>query len=169
MIDQIYRWYPVYTRSRGEKKAYLALRKKKILAYLPLKKVIKEWSDRKKLVEMPLIQSYLFVYISFKEYMEVLMTEGIASFIYFSGKVASMPDRQIEDLRLLLAEASELDIYDFNIEKGEKVIIRAGPFKGIIGELVSIKNNKKIVLRLEHLGCVININTSMAFIEPLNQ
>ncbi len=61
MIDQNYRWYPVYTRSRAEKKAHEELNRKGILSYLPLKKTVKQWSDRKKIVEEPLIKSYLFI------------------------------------------------------------------------------------------------------------
>jgi transcriptional antiterminator RfaH len=167
MIDNTYRWYPIYTRSRAEKKTQEALAKKNITTYLPLKKVLKQWSDRKKIIEEPLLKSYLFIYISSKEYNEVLMTYGITRFIYFSGKIASIPNIQLEDLRLLLANATELEVIEHNISLGEKVLIKAGPFKGIIAELVSLKSKKSIVLRLKNIGYSILINTSMAFIEPL--
>jgi transcriptional antiterminator RfaH len=97
------KWYPVYTNPRAEKKAYQALINKGINAYLPLHRQLKKWSDRKKWVEEPFIHSYLFVYIKQTEQAEVLMTKGISRFIYFSGKIASMPERQIEDLRLIMA------------------------------------------------------------------
>lgn len=167
MIDQNYRWYPVYTHSRAEKKAYEELNRKAILAYLPLKKTVKQWSDRKKIVEEPLIKSYLFAYISAKEYAEVLMTNGIARFIYFSGKIASIPDQQINELKLLLATDADLEVIDYDIKPGERVLIKAGPFKGIIAELVSVQNKQRIILRLQNMGYSININTSVAFVEPL--
>lgn len=167
MIDNEYRWYPIYTRSRAEKKTELELSRKNIICYLPLKKVVKQWSDRKKTVEEPLLKSYIFVYISAKEYTEVLMTYGITRFIYFSGQIAYIPNKQLEDLKLLLANAKDLEVIDHNISLGEKVLIKAGPFKGIIAELVSLKNKKRIVLRLQNLGYSITINTSLAFIEPI--
>ncbi|WP_231461868.1 UpxY family transcription antiterminator [Pedobacter sp. Leaf132] len=166
-MDNNYKWYPVYTRSRAEKKAYDELQKKSITCYLPLKKTIKQWSDRRKIVEEPLIKSYLFVYISAKEHLEVLMTNGISRFLYFSGKIASMPDKQIEDLKLLLATDAELEVLDYNIEPGEKVSIKAGPFKGMLAETVSIHNKQRLILRLENMGVAIEINTSMAFVERL--
>jgi transcriptional antiterminator RfaH len=165
MIDNNYAWYPVYTRSKAEKAAFSALKRKNITAYLPLKKELKQWSDRKKIIEVPLLQSYLFTYISMKEYAEVLMTKGIARFIYFSGNIARIPEKQLEDLRLLLTDGSDLEIYNEHIAPGEKVLIRAGPFKGILAELVSVRNQKNIVLRLEQIGCSIQIKTSMSFIE----
>jgi transcriptional antiterminator RfaH len=167
MIDQNYRWYPVYTRSRAEKKANEELNRKGIQTYLPLKKVVKQWSDRKKIVEEPLIKSYLFAYISAREYAEVLMTNGVARFIYFSNQVAPIPDQQIHDLKLLLATDADLELIDYDIKPGESVLIKAGPFKGIIAELVSVHNKQRIILRLQNMGYSININTSIAFVEPL--
>lgn len=167
MIDQNYKWYPVYTRSRAEKKANEELNRKGIQTYLPLKKVVKQWSDRKKIVEEPLIKSYLFAYISAREYAEVLMTNGVARFIYFSNQVASIPDQQIHDLKLLLATDADLELIEYDIKPGESVMIKAGPFKGIIAELVSVHNKQRIILRLQNMGYSININTSIAFVEPL--
>ena len=77
----VYKWYPVYTHPRAEKKACLALEAKGIRAYLPLRRQQKQWSDRKKWVEEPFIKSYIFVYISDQQQAEVLMSKGIARFI----------------------------------------------------------------------------------------
>jgi len=159
-------WYPVYTRSRAEKKAYQELCRKGITAYLPLKKTIKQWSDRKKIVEEALIKSYLFVYISVKEYAEVLMTDGIARFLYFAGGIATIPEQQINDLKLLLATDADLELYDYHIQPGEKVLIKAGPFKGMVAEMVSIHSKQRIILRLQNMGYSVDINTSIAFVEP---
>ena len=59
-----YKWYPVYTHPRAEKKAHQALSNKGIETYLPLRRQLKQWSDRKKWVDEPFIKSYLFVHIS---------------------------------------------------------------------------------------------------------
>ena len=160
-------WYAVYTRPRWEKKVADLLGRKKIENYCPLNQVVRQWSDRKKIVEEPLLKSYLFVYISAKEHAEVSMTYGFTRFIYFSGRIASIPDKQLEDLRLLLANSTDLELIEHNISLGEKVLIKAGPFKGIMAELVSLKSKKSLVLRLEQIGYAINIRTSMEFIEPL--
>lgn len=167
MVDKSYKWYPIYTRSRAEKKTQIELAKKNIITYLPLKKVERQWSDRKKIVEEPLLKSYIFIYISNQEFTEVLMTPGVSRFIYFSGKIASIPDRQIEDLKLLLANSADLELIEMELSPGEKVLIKAGPFKGILAELVSLKNNQKIVLRLQNLGYAIEIKTSTSMIERL--
>ncbi|MCY1542748.1 Transcription antitermination protein RfaH [compost metagenome] len=167
MIDNSYKWYPIYTRSRAEKKTQQVLEIRGITTYLPLRKTEKQWSDRKKIVSEPLLKSYLFIYISSKEYNEVLHTPGFSRFIYFSGVIASIPQQQINDLKLLLASGAELEVTTAMIEPGEQVIIKAGPFKGILAEMISLKNNKKIVLRLQNLGYSIYINTSLSYIDKI--
>src|ERR1700761_3172721 len=104
----VLKWYPVYTNPRSEKKAHEALLNKGIETYMPLRRQLKQWSDRKKWVEEPLIKSYLFVHIAEREQADVLMTRGVARFIYFGSKIATIPDRQIDDLKLLMGSSLEL-------------------------------------------------------------
>jgi transcriptional antiterminator RfaH len=160
-----YNWYPVYTHPRAEKKAHQALINKGINAYLPLHRQLKQWSDRKKWVEEPFIKSYLFVNIKDSEQAEVLMTKGIARFIYFSGKITAMPGRQIDDLMLLMASPYELEITEEGLLPGEKIIIKAGPLKGMIGEIISYRSQKQLILRLENLGCSIIVHVAANFID----
>lgn len=159
------KWYPVYTHPRAEKKAYQALVDKGIETYLPLHRQLKQWSDRKKWVEEPLIKSYLFVCIAESEQTEVLMTKGITRFIYFSNRITPMPDRQIEQLKLLMASPYELEITEENLQAGEKIIIKAGPLKGITGEMISYRSQKQLILRLENLGQSIIVNVASSLID----
>ena len=159
------KWYPVYTQPRAEKKACDALLSKGLEAYLPLHRQLKQWSDRRKWVEEPFIKSYLFVRIKEHEQTEVLMTKGISRFIYFSGKIASMPDRQIDELKLLMASPYELEITEENLQPGEKIVIKAGPLKGLSGEIISYRSQKQLALRLENLGYSIIVHVAASLID----
>ncbi|MBC7745691.1 MAG: UpxY family transcription antiterminator [Flavobacterium sp.] len=161
-----YKWYPVYTNPRSEKKAAELLYKNGIEIYLPLQRQLKQWSDRKKWVEEPMIKSYLFVRITVKQQMQVLTTKGICRFIYFSGKVASMPDRQITQLQLLLASETELELTDQIFKPGEKVKVKAGPLMGLTGELIDYRSQKKMIVRLDHIGQAIMVQMPAVFLEP---
>ena len=163
--DDKYKWYPVYTHPKAEKKAHQALVNKGIEAYLPLRRMVRQWSDRKKWIDEPFIKSYLFVRITEQEKTEVLMTKGIARFIYFGGKVTFMPDKQIEDLRLIMASAAELEVTEEKLLPGEKIILKAGPLKGMLGEIISYRSQKQLALRLENLGCSVIIYVSASFID----
>jgi transcriptional antiterminator RfaH len=160
-------WYPVYTQPRAEKKAFQALINKGIEAYLPLHRQLKQWSDRKKWVDEPFIKSYLFVNITEHEQADVLMTKGISRFLYFMGKPASMPSRQITELKLLMASPYELEITEEDLQAGEKIILKAGPLKGMTGEVISQRSQKQLILRLESIGCSIIVHVAASYIERL--
>jgi transcription antitermination factor NusG len=159
------KWYPVYTHPRAEKKACEALLKKGIETYLPLRRQLKQWSDRKKWIAEPFIKSYLFVNIAEHDQAEVLMTKGISRFIYFGGKITPMPGRQIDDLKLLMASALELEITEENLLPGERIMLKAGPLKGMTGEIISYRSQKQLALRLENLGCSVIIYVSASLID----
>lgn len=150
-IDDIYRWYPVYIRSRAEKKTALELSKRGVQVYLPMQKTLKQWSDRKKWVEEPLFKSYLFVWISSKEYDDVVRTHNVVRFIYFSGKVTYIPQQQIEFLQQYLAGNYQAEVLP-DIQKGQKVKIISGKFKGYEAEMISWKQQQRLILRIELLN-----------------
>lgn len=161
----IRKWYPVCTYPKAEKKAYEALSGKGLEAYLPLQKQLKQWSDRKKWVYEPLIRSYLFVHITEKEKTEVLMTKGIARFIYFSGVMATMPEQDIKDLKLLLASSYELEVTEQALSPGEQIRIKAGPLKGLNAEIISYRSQKQLIVKLGETGYSIIVHIAASLIE----
>ncbi len=162
-----YDWYPVYTKSRTEKKTYNLLIKKGIETYLPLNKQLKQWSDRKKWVEEPLFKSYLFVKISLKEYDLVLQTQGAVRFIYFSGVLATIPDAQIQQLKKILTENYEPEICFDKLEIGQKVKIIEGNLKGYHAEMVMWQQQNRLILRLDALGQSILLKIPAGYVVPI--
>ena len=59
-------WFAIYTKPKNEKKVVEGLEKIGVEVYCPMITQVKQWSDRKKKVEMPLINSYVFVNIADK-------------------------------------------------------------------------------------------------------
>jgi len=82
IINSKYKWYAVNTRLNHEKKVEESLKEKNIEVFLPKKKTLRMWSDRKKWVEEPLFRPYVFVNVSHKEYYQVLQTPSVISYIY---------------------------------------------------------------------------------------
>jgi len=146
------KWYALYTRSRAEKQMHKLLVKAGIDAYLPMIKVLKYWSDRKKWVEEPLFRSYLFVYISEAEYYDVLNIPGAVRYITFEGKAVPIPPQQIEAIKQFVSTGDDLPEVDLKLSPGDKVDIIAGPMKGIEGELVNIMGKKMVRIEINGLG-----------------
>lgn len=162
-----YNWYAVYTKSRSEKKTFTLLVQRGIEAYLPLQKKLKQWSDRKKWVEEPLFNSYVFVKISEKEYYEVLQTPGVVKYVTFSKKAAPIREEQIIFLKSILNSDIEIELIDYKFSKGQKVKIIAGPFQGKVGELADVKNTKQFLIRFDEIGQALSLKIPTIYLEPL--
>ena len=151
------RWYAVYTRSRTEKKTFELLKESGFDAYLPLYKTLRQWSDRKKMVELPLIPSYVFVKIEERHYKKVLEVEGVVAFIKFENKLVAIPDQQIATIRRLVEHGNELQVISENVEQGDVVRIASGPLRGTEGEVIEISGKQKFVLRID-IGYTLIVN-----------
>jgi transcription antitermination factor NusG len=81
------------------------------------------------------------------------------------GKPASMPDRQITELKLLMASPYELEVTEQDLQPGEKIMIKGGPLKGMTGEIISQRSQKQLILRLESIGCSIIVHVAASYIE----
>ncbi len=142
-----------------------ALKEKGIEAYVPLRKVVHQWSDRKRLVEEPLIRSYCFVKVTNRDYYEVLNTPGAVRYIWFSGKAAAIPERQIDTLKVITGSNVEVECLPDIFKPGVKVLVNAGPLLGVMGELVNVSNKKKVIIRIDQLKQVIMLSVSPLLIE----
>lgn len=162
-------WYAVYTRSRWEKRLMELLIEKGIEAYVPLRKAIHQWSDRRKLVDEPLIRSYCFVKVGEKDYYEVLNTPGAVRYIWFSGKAAAIPERQINILKAITGSDVEVDCVEDTFQPGIRVIVNGGPLTGVTGELVSVTNKKKVIVRIDHLNQVLTLTISPLLLEKVHE
>lgn len=160
-------WYALYTRSRWEKKLMDQLLEKGIEAYVPLRKVLHHWSDRKKLIDEPIIRSYCFVRVNPKDYYEVLNTPGAVRYVWFSGKPAVIPDRQIDMLKAVTGSDVPVECIPDTFEPGVHVRIIAGQLIGLTGELISIANKKKVIIRIDHLNQVLTLSISPLLLERI--
>jgi transcription antitermination factor NusG len=165
-LVNIKHWYAVYVKSRAEKKVLLELTYQGVEAYLPLQKRLRKWSDRKKLVDFPLIPGYIFVYITRKDYDKVLKTNGVVAYVRFEGTAAVIPDEQIDTIKRLLRQHEhkiEVSFKDFSA--GDAVEILAGPLMGVKGVLTQLKGKNKVAVQLDKLQLSLTVEVPISEIK----
>ncbi len=161
-------WKVVYTRSKWEKKVDQLLNEKGIQSFCPLIKKERKWADRKKIVEFPLFNSYLFVNINNKEELVVRETLGVVNFIYHSGKPAVVREEVIEDIRNYLKIYPDLETVSLSsLRIGDKVKIKDGVFSDQLGEVIKIEG-KNILMIIEHLDCALTTKVKISNIGLIN-
>ena len=139
-------WFAVQTRYRFEKRVVAQLNHKSCEVYLPLLTEHHTWSDREKVVTIPLFPGYAFVHIdqSRDARKAVLQTVGLIGFVSFGGIVAAVPPKEIEDLQLLLQEKGLFSLHPF-VRTGQRVRIRGGCLQGLEGVLVQHEKGKLVI------------------------
>jgi transcription antitermination factor NusG len=147
-----YSWYAIQTRVRFEKKVAVQLQAKGIETFLPSMKQVHRWSDRRQVIELPLFPGYGFVRIAAvpDHRLRVLQTVGLTGFVTMNGTPIPVPEKQIEDVQLLLSNNLACRAYPF-IKVGQRVRIRGGGLDGVEGMLVSENKDHSLVISIESI------------------
>lgn len=160
-------WYILYTAPRAEKKACNELIRHQYEVYLPLVKTLRYWSDRKKWVEMPLFNSYIFVYTSLANYYELLNVDGIVKFVTFEETPAVIKQSEIDLIKTMLTNYSDIEATTEKLEPGTKIKVIAGPMTGQQGELIEYKSKKTVMIELQTIGFSLLVQLPGNIIRPL--
>ena len=161
----IARWYAVYTNPRAEKLVHSRLTEIGIEVFLPLQKTYRQWSDRRKLIEKPLLSSYVFVKVIPADFPKVFKTTGVVKFISFDGHPVAIPQNQIDNLRLLVDSDAEIEVTTDILAKGDNVKVVGGSLIGLKGELISRKGKKRVVVRIDKLEQNIIVTIPVTFLK----
>jgi transcription antitermination factor NusG len=145
----------VYTRPRWEKKIATLLDNRGIENYLPLNKVLKQWSDRKKMVQEPLFKGYIFIKISEKDKWDVKLVDGILNYVHWLGKPAVVKESDIENIKKFLQEFDNVQVVDKLLQKGDAVIVQQGIMMNYKGIILEVLHNKAIV-NIDSMGIKLN-------------
>ncbi len=138
-------WFAVHTKPRWEKKVAALLDNNGIENYCPLNKVIRQWSDRKKVVLEPVFKSYVFVKIEDDKKWEVKKIDGILNYVYWLGKPARIREEEINTIRKFLNEFYDVSVEKKNFHVNTKVRIKQGVLMNYEGMIVEVSGNRVIV------------------------
>lgn len=149
-------WYVVYTKPKWEKKVAEKLNEIGIECYCPLIIQIKQWTDRKKKIEVPLFKSYVFVQLEDGDRNSVFQISGVVRYLFWLGKPAIVRDEEINIIKTSLASPNLSDVSVSSIQVGDRIKLESGAFSNqdaIVQEI----SNTYYTLVLESLGCVLKI------------
>lgn len=125
MKQEIENWFAVYTKPRFEKKIIERLKESGYVFYCPMRKVVKQWHDRKKEVIEPLFPSYIFIKTNRINMWKVKEIYGILNYVYWLGKPAVIPESDIQKIKIFLEEHQEVKMNN-GIKVNDRVKINSG-------------------------------------------
>lgn len=163
-----YDWYAVYTRHQHERSASQTLINRGFEVLLPLYRSVSHWKDRRKIIHRPLFSNYLFVRVDLERKVEVLRTAGVCWFVGKAGAPSSISPPEIELLRKLVENPAHLQPHPF-LDRGDQVRVIRGPFAGLTGTLLRVKNQHRVVVSIELLRKSAAVEVDIASLERISQ
>jgi transcription antitermination factor NusG len=166
-MNTVKNWYAVYTHAKWEKKVADLLTHKNIENYCPLNRVLRQWSDRKKIVYEPLFTCYVFIRVGEKERIPVLQTDGVLNYVSWQGKPAAIRDAEIELIKKFLLEHSNVRLEKMEVDINDKVRIKYGLFMEQEGSVVEVLG-KTLRVSLPSLGYSMLAEIPKSHVEVVN-
>lgn len=147
------KWYVFYLRSRYEKKALTELDFMGFVSYLPMQKVLKVYTDRKKWVEEPVFKSYIFVKAKIHQLTEIVsQVPGILAWVKYAGAPATIREKELEFIHILLSNNSSFEVAEEVIRVGDEITLTSGPFVGFKGQIMEQRGKRKFIVVLENMN-----------------
>ena len=151
-------WHVIYTRPKAENKVAETLRKINFEVYCPMITEVRQWSDRKKKITVPLFRSYIFIRVLEKERHRVFDVPGVVRYLYWLGKPALVRDSEIETIKDWMSGGKVEDVMIENLLPGDRVVIKSGALKDREAIIKKV-GPKRIRLLLVDLGCSVTAKT----------
>jgi len=157
LLEEI--WKVVYISSRQEKKVALQLEKHGIDYYLPLYKKLSQWSDRKKWVEVPLFNGYLFVKPNLLQRDKVLEVKGVVAYVRYNKADATVKKEEIQIMKNVITSGYSLETMGTpdDFEVGDQAMVVEGPLKGHRVDIIRKNNVENFLVTFETLGQSIKV------------
>jgi transcription antitermination factor NusG len=145
------------------------LAEKQVEHYLPLFNEVHQWQDRKKPVEVPVFPSYLFARLADNpaDRLRVLVTSGVVRILGAEVQAEPVPDRQIAEIRQMLAGSQGRCYREPWLKAGTLVRVRRGPLKDLQGFLVRVKNQTRLIVSIDLLAQSVATEVDVRDVEPV--
>ena len=142
-------WFVLFTKPRNELKVTERLRSIGIEGYAPCKIEVRQWSDRKKKVLVPLLPSMVLVSLQEKQVDQVFEVPGVIRYLFEHGKRAKVSNEEVLAMKSYLENTYSAQK---ELEVGDTVKV---PLLEQEATLLSIKG-KKCLAQLQKLGAIVS-------------
>ena len=144
------KWFVVYTKPRTEIKVSQRLSVLGIENYTPTRMEVRQWSDRKKKIVVPLLPSMVLVSIHEKEVNKVFEVAGVVRYLFENQKRAEISNEEVLAMKYYLENTYYSNKKELAV--GEMVKV---PLLKKEATVISIKG-KKCLAQLKKLGAIVS-------------
>ncbi|OFX86568.1 MAG: hypothetical protein A2W99_15640 [Bacteroidetes bacterium GWF2_33_16] len=156
--------YVFYTYPKFERKVHECLLKDGFDSFLPMHWIVRQWSDRKKKLLVPMFPNYIFANIEYSHIWEILKNSKVICCVKFNNQPSFLKQKEIDNIVKIINNDYLFEI-SCNLSIGDSVIINGGALTGMKGVLVEERGKKRFALRIESLKQSIIVNVPSEYLE----
>jgi transcription antitermination factor NusG len=140
-------WFAIHTYAKHEKAVAAQLAQRQISAFTPTVRETRKWTDRKKIIEIPLFSCYVFVQaVEWRDvYRSVVRGPVVRGGGGAGREPLAIPQCEIDAVRAITDERLSASPYPF-LKLGQRVRVRGGCLDGVEGILVARVNENRLVV-----------------------
>jgi transcription antitermination factor NusG len=157
-------WVVLHTKSRQEKALVEDLTGQEIRCFLPLLTSPRFYGKRRVNVTEPLFPGYVFLKGTMDQAYDADRTRRVANILPVSDQIAL--DYDLRAFALGLSKKGQFNPYPF-LQKGIRVEVKSGPFRGIQGYVEEAGKWDRIVLSVNLLSKSASLDIHGALLAPI--
>jgi transcription antitermination factor NusG len=159
-------WYALRVRPRFEKTVASALLQKGYEGFLPLYRQRSRWSDRIKIVELPLFPGYMFCRIDINQRLPILITPGVIQIVGIGKTPQPVDDAEVAALQSIVVSGLQSEPRSY-MNIGQRVRIELGPLAGIEGILIAVKGSSRLIVSVSLLQRSVSVEIDESWVLPI--
>src|SRR5437016_1058122 len=144
------RWLALQVRGGWEIRSGYALTERGYEQFVPVFQEKRRWSDRTKIVQVPLFTGYVFLQFNARNPQPILSVPGVIRFVGMGNSPLAINDDEIEALQIVSKAAVTCGPTAL-MQAGQEIEVRSGPLAGLRGTVVRVKNRQRLVITVSLL------------------
>ena len=159
-------WYAVHVRAQYEKRVADALTAKGYDCLLPSYRERRKWSDRTRVLDLPLFPGYVFSRFGVDVRLPIMTIPGVVGIVGIGKTPQPLDPREIEQIRRVTSAGHPAKPWPF-LKVGQRVRITAGALTGVEGLLVQRRGETRVVLSVTLLQKAISVQVDSDAVRPI--
>jgi transcription antitermination factor NusG len=161
-------WYALNVHSKCEGRVSTALRGKGYQEFPALYSGHRKWADRMKESEFPLFPGYVFCRFSpSQRLLPILTTPGVRKIVGAGNVPIAIADEEIAGIQAAIRSGLALRSVPF-VNLGSRVLVEAGPLKGIEGVVISTDKKCRLAISVQLLQRSVVVEIDREWARPIS-
>jgi transcription antitermination factor NusG len=164
--DSAQPWYAVHVQPRYERTVASILLMKGYESFLPLYRCRHRWSDRIKVIELPLFDGYLFCQFDVTKRLPILVTPRVIGIVGEGRIPVPIQENEMAALFAIVLAEAKAEPYPY-LQVGQRVRVDGGPLSGLEGIILALSKPTRLIVSVTLLKRSVAVEIDETCLRPI--